>query len=217
MIFQNTEKTRKHLDENERGVTMIELLVAMMILSVIIVVSLSAVLNMTRSTVRSQAITDAADQLRVTFQRLDKEVRYAAAINMPAQVGNSIYVEYLVEHNAAEGIPECVQWRYQTDTGELQRRSWENGTVDASGWQTLVTDLRNDLSQSAQQPFTLQRAEVGADGRQYVHQRLAVYLDSGLGDAGDGRGGQLDADFVALNSSGRSQHTVCLSGGIGRS
>lgn len=217
MLHQKVEHLRHRLRRDERGFTMIELIVAMMILSVIIVVSLSAVVNMTRSTVRSQAITDAADQLRTTFQRLDKEVRYAAAINTPAQVGNAIYLEYLVEHNAATGIPECVQWRYQVDTGELQRRSWENGTSNPSGWQTLVTDLHNDLGQPSQQPFVLQRAEIGADGREYVHQRLGVFLDSGLGDAGDGRGGQLDADFVALNSSGRSQHTVCLSGGVGRS
>ena len=110
-----------------------------------------------------------------------------------------------------------MQWRYQIDSGELQRRSWDHGTVDVSGWQTLVTDLRNDLGQTSQQPFTLQRAEVTPNGREYVHQRLAVYLDSGLGEAGDGRGGQLDADFVALNSSGRSQTSVCLNGGIGRS
>lgn len=201
--------------------TLVELIVAMGILVILLVVSMAAVVTMTRNTVRAQAVTDATDQLRITFQQLDKEVRYASDINEPGEAGGAIYVEYLVAASAADGAPQCVQWRYVKSSGDLQRRTWEPGApATVSAWRTTVTRLRNDLS--THQPFVMHRAATSSTGAVYVHQRLDVYLDTGMGTSGDARGGQLDVTLVARNSSASSTTNsptgaqVCLEGGAQR-
>lgn len=205
----------------DAGVTIVELLVAMGIFSVVIAVFMGAVVTMSNSTVRSQVVSDTASQLRTVFQRLDKEVRYASDINTPGTVNGRIYVEYLVPASTATGAPLCVQWRYVTATRELQRRTASPGVPSsATGWATMVTDLRNDLSVPGQQPFVVTRA--GNHGSiVYLRQTLDVYLDAGLGAAGSGEGGQLDVRLVARNSSTASNtnngSAVCAASGLDRS
>jgi len=202
-------------EERESGMTLVELIVAMGILTILLTISLTAVVTLSKNTVRVQAQSTATDQLRATFQRLDKEVRYASAINTPGTAGDSIYVEYLVDSTVANGTPQCVQWRYVKTTGDLQRRTWTPGSAPKTVWQTTVSDLRNKLSDAAQQPFTVERAG-NTLGKVYSHQQLQVFLDTGMGGSGDARGGQLKANFVALNSSNASPLSVCLIGGAGR-
>lgn len=209
---------RRHTSEGsaEDGMTLVELIVAMGILTVLLSISMAAVVGMTRSTVKAQAVTNASDHLRNTFQQMDKEVRYSSAINTPGEVDGSIYIEYLVDSNAASGVQQCVQWRYNTAAGELQRRTWLVGDSAGSAWRTTVTGLRNDLSDPSQQPFRV--TAIGNDGGVVLtKQQLHVYLDAGMGDAGDSRGGQLQVQLVALNSSASSPNTVCMTGGPGRS
>ena len=158
---------------------------------------------------------------------MDREVRYATDINRPGPGGSgSIYIEYRYMDAGADSVPTCVQMRYNTTTRELQRRSWpENTPGSVSSWSTYVTKLRNDLSEAGQQPFVFLRAGLDSStGVTYINQRLTLRLDSGLGDAGDGRGSQLRTTFVARNSSdssmsnadndgnGQTDNPVCLSG-----
>lgn len=208
-------KFRLKKPSDEDGMTLVELIVAMGILTILLTVSMSAVMALTKSTVRAQAVSDATDQLRVTFQRLDKEIRYASAINSPGFSGQDYYLEYLVEAGAGDGVEMCVQWRVHAATNELQRRTLKAGASSASEWQTTVTGLRNDLTVQSQLPFKVQRA--GTEGEKvYTKQMLKVNLNTGLGEEADSRGGQLQADLVALNSSTSSPNTVCLNGGLTR-
>lgn len=200
----------------EDGMTLAELLVAMGVLSILMTVSMAAILTMTKSTVRTQAVADSTDDVRVTFQRLDKEIRYASAINQPGMVGEDQYVEYLVNASAAEGTPLCVQWRYVPALGEVQRREWPLNTADSTPWQTLVNEVRNDMTVVDQIPFTL--LGIGTvDGKNYSRQQLEVFIDAGMGESRDTRGGQLDVTFTALNSSKSSPASVCMNSGVGRS
>ena len=122
--------------------------------------------------------------------------------------------------SAATGQSTCVQWRYVAASKELQRRSWLQGDPSSvTPWITMVTRLRNDLSQSTQQPFVVYRA--GAfGGKVYTHQRLDVFLDSGLSSSPN-QGGQLKVSLVAQNSATTSvtntgTQKVCLVGGVQR-
>lgn len=207
---------------SDQGMTLVELIISMAIFSVVLVVFLGALSVMARNTVKSAATADSADQLRNVFQRLDKEVRYASDINTPATSNGSIYIEYWVPASAGNGESTCVQWRYVKAKDELQRRTWIQGDPDSvSKWLTLATRLRNDLTDSSQQPFTIHRAGTFG-GKTYLHQRLDIYLSSGLGtEDDDARGSQLDVSFVAQNSSTASvtnggSTNVCLTGSVGR-
>lgn len=203
----------------DSGVSIVELLVSMAIFVVVLVVFLAAVTTMSRTTARTQATGDSASQLRTVFQRLDKEVRYADAINPPAQSGGNIYVEYQIPATVGTGEAQCVQWRFVTTTKELQRRTWTPGDASSvTGWQTMVTDLRNDTSDPNQRPFVFHRA--GPAGSKVVlRQGLAVHLDAGMGAAGDRGGSQLHIYMVARNSSTSSvgntgTDRVCLVGAV---
>ncbi|WP_084103665.1 type II secretion system protein J [Demequina sp. NBRC 110056] len=206
------------------GFTVIELMVSMIIFTIVMIVIMAAVSSMTATAVRTQAVSDNTTQFRTVFQRLDKEVRYASDINVPARVNGNWYVEYLIPANTASGDAECVQWRVRGTTAELQRRSWDpEAPSSVSGWITVATQLRNDLTDSSDQPFTMLRAgQARADAPNYVNQRLAVYLDAGIGESRDASGGQLDVTLVARNSStssvtnGTPAETVCLGGGVDR-
>jgi len=211
---------RKH-DGRDKGFSLVELIVSMGIFSVVLVVFMAAVSTMAQTTVKSQATSDAASQMRTVFQRFDKELRYASDINTPATANGAIYVEYWVPQNAGTGESQCVQWRYVKATNELQRRQWKQGNAaSVTGWVTMVTDLKNNLSVPAQQPFTVHRAGT-IGGKVYLHQTLDIFLDAGMGTSGDTRGSQLAVSFVAQNSSTGSVTNagvtkVCLTGAVQR-
>ncbi|MES1171413.1 MAG: hypothetical protein ABUL56_03525 [Actinomycetota bacterium] len=207
-------------DDREAGVSIMELIISMLIFSFVLVVFMGAIVSMVRATSRNQVVSDTSTQLRTVYQRLDKEVRYASDINTPGTSGGNIYIEYWMPASAATGQSTCVQWRYVAASKELQRRSWLQGDPSSvTPWITMVTRLRNDLSQSTQQPFVVYRA--GAfGGKVYTHQRLDVFLDSGLSSSPN-QGGQLKVSLVAQNSATTSvtntgTQKVCLVGGVQR-
>lgn len=215
-MMKNKKLTRRLRKGDEAGMTLVELLVAMGVLTVLMAVSLAAIVSMSRSTVRIQAVSDSTDELRILFQRLDKEVRYASTINAPVQSGDDYYVEYLVEATAGDGASQCIQWRYVPAEKVIQRREWPLNTAETTQWVSVVSDVRNDLSIAEERPFTLIPIET-VDGRVYSRQQLEIFVDSGLGEAGSSEGGQLDVSFTAQNSSKASPNTVCMNTGVGRS
>ncbi len=222
MITWMRARTSATKQGGDKGMSLLELIVAMGIFSIVLVVFMSAVATMAKTTVKSQATSDSADQLRNVFLRMDKEVRYASDINTPGTANGAVYMEYWVPENAGTGASMCVQWRYVLATDILQRRTWTYGAPGTvTGWMTLATDLRNNMSLPAEQPFVVHRA--GAIGSKvYLHQRLDVYLSAGLGaDTSDSRGSELDSSFVAQNSSTASVTNagvtkVCLTGSVQR-
>ena len=220
LLRKRLERMARRRDDDS-GMSIVELITAMGIFTFVLVVFLAATANMARSTGRNQVVSDTSTQLRTVFQRLDKEVRYASDINMPGSAGGDIYLEYWVPANAASGESMCVQWRYDTSENRLQRRTWEQGDPSTvTSWTTMVTRLRNDLTSTAEQPFVVRLAGPSG-GKVYLHQRLEVYLDAGLGPGMKNAGSELDVSFVAQNSSTASvtnngTSKVCLAGGVGR-
>lgn len=221
-MIQLQSRLRRLRETRDSGMTLTELIVSMGIFTAVLMVFMAAVVSMSQTTVRAQVTSDAASQLRTVFQRLDKELRYASEINVPGISNGDMYVEYLVPVSTANAEELCVQWRLQPSTQELQRRDWPLDAPDqVSQWSTLVTDVQNDLSDSAQAPFESHLAGPSLDSKVYLQQRLDVYLDTGVSTASSSRGGgQLDVSFVALNSSVNSDtqdgDTVCLSGAVQR-
>lgn len=198
--------------------TLIELIVAMGIFSVVISVFMAGLVVMTKDTARTIAVADSGDSVRKAFQRLDKQIRYASAINRPGVGGSGAhYVEFRTAAVAAGRQPRCTQWRLVPDTGLLQVRTWDDApSASPSDWQTIIVNVRNDLSSPANEPF----AFAPADGK-HTRQQLVVTLDVGLA----GRpGSDIQTTFVARNSSvtsvsnddldgdGQSDTAVCTAG-----
>ena len=190
--------------QGDAGLSLVELIVSMGIFTIIVSVFLAGVVVMTKNTTRAQAVGDSGDAVRKVFQRLDKDVRYAAAINgAGAGSPGTYYVEYLITAVDPGLKPLCTQWRYTASTRLLEVRTWRDVPSPAvSSWRTMATNVRNDLTTVAQRPFAFTPA-----GPMYQRQQLRVFLDVSPGATGaTGRkGAQLDSVFVARNSSSSSQ------------
>lgn len=185
----------------DEGLTLIELLVAMGIFTVVLAVFMSGVVAMTSSTVRAQDVTDSGDSLRRAFQTLDKQIRYASSINSAGTgASGAHYVEFLTTAVPAGEAPVCTQWRFSPSARELAYRTWRDSpSASRTDWRVVSHDVRNATSGAdARPPF---RLDFARDAR--VRQQLVVSLDVGRGEAGADAltGADVETVFVARNSS----------------
>jgi type II secretory pathway pseudopilin PulG len=185
------------------GVTLIDVVVAMSLMSIFLAMFTTSILSVYRALNRSEARAASQSQLNIAFLRLDKEIRYAAGIAAPGLVGADQYVEYV---QTSAGTAICVQLRLNRSTRQLQRRWWsQSATPTASAWLPIASNVD---SGAADGPFT----RLPADPT-YGFQRLRVTLvaRNGSGQTADVR--STDLTFAALNTSlNTSSDTVCAEG-----
>ncbi|NJC74193.1 type II secretion system protein [Planosporangium thailandense] len=168
----------------EAGVTLLEIVVAMSIMSLVMAAFTTGVVAMYRAANRTEAIATAESQITIAFERLDKEIRYASAISKPDRVGSSYVVEYLT----TTGVGRCGELRLDP-SGNLRLRAWDQGATPPA-WTTapvLASNLRTD-----KQPFQ------PADNANF--QRLEVTLDAAGGSGAARSTAHTDVTFTALNS-----------------
>jgi len=202
--------------------TLVELLVSMAIFSILLSVVMAGIVSMSRSTVRADVVATASDGVRVAFQRMDRQVRYAEAVNFPgAGSAGRQYVEFRIGATVSlNGKAMCTQWRWDPATAQLERRTWEDKASPAIPvFSTVVGDVQGAPAGYAHPyPFELHKATA-----ENPRQRLAMRLR-----AGDGRFArpvESETIFVARNSStssitnadtavaGVSDIPVCMAGG----
>jgi prepilin-type N-terminal cleavage/methylation domain-containing protein len=137
---------------SDAGYSLVELVVAMGIMSVVLAIVASAVTLMTREVVTTTNLSSSTDDIRAAFSRLDRQIRYATGINQPTRSGNTWRVEF--EGLDGDGATTCRQWRLVADTDTVQQRSWLAASPPASGpaWLTVATGIANDPT--SQPPFT---------------------------------------------------------------
>jgi prepilin-type N-terminal cleavage/methylation domain-containing protein len=177
----------------DSGITLIEVVVALSIMSVLMAAFTAGIIQMYRSANASESLSRTQSQLNVTFLRLDKEIRYASAINDPSG-GPDYYVEYLTTN---AGSPQCQQLRLGVD-GKLRLRSWPNTSpATASGWTTLASGVS-----SVGTPFALVTEPKSS------FERLRLNLVARPESGGTATSARLDVTFTALNAVGKHQ-TVC--------
>ena len=158
------------------GFTLIELMVSMILLAVVSTTFLAAINAIFAGIHKQQGITDAADGNRRAFELLDKQVRYASAINTPGTASDgNYYVEYMWSKSTGSlDAVTCSQWRLNlsSTTHVLQYRTWPSGTTPnpTPTWTTVDTGVIN--TPSTQPPFSLFGATVNGATMQY--QVLAI-------------------------------------------
>jgi prepilin-type N-terminal cleavage/methylation domain-containing protein len=123
--------------EADDGFTLIELLVAMALFSILLAIFASATTIMLKDVRRQDRLSDDADGARRVVQQLDKQIRYANAVNTPgATADGTVWVEWQQGNKGQQQT--CVQWRLRPD-GNMQYRTWQpilsgSGTVTPTGW-----------------------------------------------------------------------------------
>jgi prepilin-type N-terminal cleavage/methylation domain-containing protein len=185
----------------DAGVTLIEVMISMTIMSIAMAMFTTGILQMYRSANKNEAMSTAQSQISIAFQRLDKEIRYAAGLSTQGFVGADPYVEFLITNG---GSPVCTELRLHVATAQLQRRTWTQGStpVTPSGWLPLASNI------SSTQPFTVSAADAT-----YNFQRLTLNLVAGWGSGTTATSKRTDITFTALNTSlETASTTICTEG-----
>lgn len=187
---------------SDDGYSLIEVMMAMVCMSILMTLVTSAIIQIYHSVNSVDAVSAAQTQVDTTFERLDKEIRYARGISDPGTVNSNQYVEYLLN---SDSVDTCVELRMNNTTGELQRRQWvKNQTPLApTGWQILASSV------TATTPFTV-TAAVPVLPTDFRYQRLTLDVTSVTGggaglSAASGRAGsqrETNVTFTALNATG---------------
>lgn len=173
------------------GTTLIEVTVALSLMSVLMAMFMTAMLVVYRSANTSEAISTVRSQLTTAFLRLDKEIRYAAEISEPAQVSADWYLEY--QQLTADGAT-CTQLRLRAAGGLLQQRQWTEGAAPGV-FRTLASNV------SSAQPFELLPGDPTAEtpgASQYQQLKVSLQVSSRAGGAGTVK--DLSVTFTALNA-----------------
>jgi type II secretory pathway pseudopilin PulG len=171
----------------DTGITLAEVVVSMSIMSVLMAVFTVGIVQMYRSANHNESVSTAQSQLNVAFLRLDKEIRYAAAISTPGAVGSDFYVEYLT---TSAGARRCSQLRLHAADRQLQLRTWTQGSPDgpATAWVPLASGVGAD----SDQPF----APDPDNASRFERLRLTLVATYGPRD----RPTSMSITFTALNS-----------------
>jgi prepilin-type N-terminal cleavage/methylation domain-containing protein len=194
----------------ESGFTLIELLVAMGLFTIFISVFLASVVALIRGTSQAKITAETSSKALVVFQNIDRQVRYADAINAPGDgLSGARYIEYrLPAESAADGKTTCYQWRFVPSTGQIQTRYWfDLPGATATPWATKLTSAQAPAVPDANYPFELIPASPSGSAKQQF------VLTINAGNPGYDAKADVTSTFVARNSSQSSPNSVCLSTG----
>lgn len=151
---------------DERGLSLVELLIAMAILSIVMLVMTTTLTTIQRAVVEEDVRVQLNDQARLAVQVIDRLVRSGNILYDPVdEAGNDPYdaaaTGYLFRiYTQAEQVegqdPRCALWLVN-DQQQLLYRTWPVlSPDDATGW-TIAADgiVNRDLGEP---PFTLDAA-----------------------------------------------------------
>jgi len=186
---------------DEAGLSLVELMVAMVIFAIFVAVILTSIVAISRSAVRTQLVGESTNSTLVVFGSLDRQVRYSDSINYPG-VGPSgnRYVEFRVPAASTAGglLAVCYQWRFSPVNSRLESRRWnESDPTTATAWSPKLTNVADDGDPT--HPFQLDAANNSDKPR----QKLLITLNPGTDAQTAGAG--MSTTFIARNSSIKSQ------------
>jgi type II secretory pathway pseudopilin PulG len=213
-----------HRAPRDAGFSLVEYSVSMGIFAVVIGITVSGVTFMARDTVKTTNLSTATDQTRQAFTKLDRQVRYARAINRPGKntAGNRWYVEFLGPDG--NGVEACTQWRLDTTTKQLAYRQWApTATTLPTTFLTVASNIANDTT-AAQAPFTFvmantdipqQSLRIKILGRRASNSTSTVTLETTIAARNSSVSSQSNEDTNPAD--GNSDNPVCKFGtGVNR-
>jgi prepilin-type N-terminal cleavage/methylation domain-containing protein len=192
---------------DDRGMSMVELTVGMVVMSVMMAMFMTSVVQIFRAANKTDNIATSQSQISIAFQRLDTEIRYAEGLSTPT-TSAPWYVEFVT---AATGTAICTQLWLDTTAGQLKRRTWTQG---GSYSRIVGVPLASGITPTAGggppagQPF-----RVLSPDTTYNVQRLQLRLTATTGGGTSGSTQNLDVTFTAMNTSmSTASTTVCTEG-----
>jgi type II secretory pathway pseudopilin PulG len=201
---------RRRFHTSDEGTSLIELLVVMIIVTMIMAIITTAIVNMVHTSQRERGQTNNLDASRKIITLLDHSVRYANAITLPGiGTDGSLYFEFRTGNSGQQQT--CTQWRYVSTGGVVQWRTWQPplsglGTVTASSWATAAIGI----SPIGSTPIFSVTASSSADAK----EELNVAFTSTSGAPPSHSASQVT--FTAVNSTAPTPPTTATCTEVGR-
>jgi prepilin-type N-terminal cleavage/methylation domain-containing protein len=209
---------RARARDDDRGLTLTELLVAMAIFSGAVALAFSAVITIMRMSTEAQRSADAAAELRVAIAQIDRQVRSGNVLFSPANettTGCSAVGAFagtcMRIYTQSNGEQRCVQWQVVEDdspdategTYVLRSRSWDpdwaSGTGEVTEWGVVARGLHYEHG-TTEAPFTLSAAlDVGTPVTAYGERMLVLHLESL--DTRSGKAVAIESSITGRNTS----------------
>lgn len=130
------------MDTGEKGFTLIEIVMVMVLLSIVGVISVQVISSAVDTFVVSRDRKELYDQGRLALERMTREIRVANAVSYPA-VGNSgSYIDFTKEaYGFSSGAPSdtSITMTFQVNGIDLERIG------DVSGTTVLASDVSSFL------------------------------------------------------------------------
>ena len=173
----------------------------MVIMTVVMALFTSGILQMYRLVNATDAKSVAQSQVSLALLRIDKDVRYAAGISVPYLLSGNQYVDLRLPR---AGSSLCVQLRVAG--GKLQRRTWTwKATPFSPGnWVTLASGVTSATPFSYAGPDT-----------EISYQRLSVDLRATAGVGAKAVTKTSKITYTALNTTTLSGTNDCIAGRSG--
>jgi prepilin-type N-terminal cleavage/methylation domain-containing protein len=146
-------KRREPVGEDQ-GFSLIELLVTMGIMSVVMAVASTALLQIYSGAKQIEQTSIAADQLDTSLTRLERELRYATDVFGPTLgPSGSWYLEFAIPAATATSRTRCRQLRFDVANKSLRLGSWELPSTNTGvAPATIATNVFLD---NGARPFTV--------------------------------------------------------------
>ena len=176
---------------DDAGFTLMDTMVAMTVMTIVMAVFTTSVLQMyrTANNVDAKAITQT--QISTAMQRLDRQIRYAKGISEPYTIAGITYVDMLAVQQTKR---QCIQLRVAA--GVLSQRTWTYlaNPLDLTGW----TAVAYGITTASPFDYLPPTDTLG-------HQQLTVTLGGGTGSGTDAN----TVTFTALNSDRTTGQDYC--------
>jgi type II secretory pathway pseudopilin PulG len=180
-------------DRDDAGLTLIDVVVAMTLMSVVLVVVTTGIVDMYRTANHAETAADTQARILAAFNRLDRQVRYAERV----MVDNSDPTYYLAEFAMKDtaNVRQCVQLRLPRNTGgALTTRQWP--AASSATPTGTATTIAADVVRPTGAPFTLTSA--GTANSNFDRLTVKVSVQTGTGSRAQVR--DFDLQFTALNT-----------------
>lgn len=191
------------LRDHERGMTLVELLVAMMILGIAMAIFGTTLASVQRGVMEQDRFSQANDQARLALQQLDREMRSGNVLYDPASESDPYYMMRIYTQTNADtrGSYSCVQWRISSQ--ELQTRWWPPETpTEVTSWRTVAEGIVNKT-------FSVHAFSLDSDplkGNRVLNVTLRVSVDPGATSV---QATEIQAAFTGRNTAYGFPVSVC--------
>lgn len=197
--------TRRLRDTGDAGFSLAEVLVSMAIMSIVMAIASSGFYDMFHTSDTAETTAAAQAELQASFNKLDREVRYASRVSPGYADTTTWYIDYVFVDDAGDN--QCVQLSLPRAGGTLKRRQYPiQGGVPSGAGTAIANNLvsarmDNGTPRQMINPFL---QEPGGDGASDM-DRLNLKVNSVVGADTTKQGvRQYDLQFTAINTVGRA-------------